>query len=60
MENIGHNLKIIHNRIEQACKNANRNTESVRLLLATKTVDSNRINFALKEGENLIGENKVQ
>ncbi|GAA3560603.1 YggS family pyridoxal phosphate-dependent enzyme [Snuella lapsa] len=60
MENISHNLKIIHNRIEQACKNANRNTESVRLLLATKTVDSNRINFALKEGENLIGENKVQ
>jgi len=60
MENIGHNLKIIHNRIEQACKKANRNTANVRLLLATKTVDSNRINFALKKGENLIGENKVQ
>lgn len=60
MKNISHNLTVIHNRIQQACKNSNREKESVRLLLATKTVDSNRINFALKQGENLIGENKVQ
>lgn len=60
MENIIHNLNIIHNRIQLACKKANREPENVRLLLATKTVDSDRINFALQQGENLVGENKVQ
>lgn len=60
MESIIHNLNIIHNRIQLACKKANRNQESVRLLLATKTVNSDRINFALQQGETLIGENKVQ
>lgn len=60
MKNITHNLKVIHNRIQQACKKANRKSKDVRLLLATKTIDSDRINFALQQGENLVGENKVQ
>jgi hypothetical protein len=60
MENIIYNLNIIHNRIQQSCKKANRNPKDIRLLLATKTVDSDRINFALQQGETLIGENKVQ
>lgn len=60
MENIVHNLAIIHNRIKYGCKKANRNSEEVRLLLATKTVNSERINFALQQGESLVGENKVQ
>lgn len=60
MENIIYNLNIIHNRIQQACKKANRNPNDIRLLLATKTVDSDRINFALQQGETLVGENKVQ
>jgi len=59
-ESITHNLKVIHNRIEKACERADRNPDEVRLLLATKTVDSERIKFALQEGETLIGENKVQ
>lgn len=54
------NLKIIHRRIQSACKRAGRNPEEVRLLLATKTVDSERIKFALEQGETLVGENKVQ
>lgn len=54
------NLEIIHRRIITACKKANRNPNQVRLLLATKTVDSERIKFALKQGENLVGENRVQ
>jgi pyridoxal phosphate enzyme (YggS family) len=59
-ETITQNLKTIHSRIQAACERAGRNREEVRLLLATKTVDSERIKFALKQGETLIGENKVQ
>lgn len=60
METIIHNINIIRKRIDNACLRANRNKKDVRLLLATKTVDSDRINFALEQGESLIGENKVQ
>lgn len=54
------NLKTIHNRIQSACERAGRDPEEVRLLLATKTVDSDRIKFALRQGETLVGENKMQ
>lgn len=59
-ETITQNLKTIHNRIQAACKKSGRNPEEVRLLLATKTVESDRIKFALNQGETLVGENKVQ
>lgn len=59
-ETISHNLKIIHKRIESACNRIGRDPKEVRLLLATKTVDSERIKFALQQGESLVGENKVQ
>lgn len=54
------NLKSVLRRMEQACLQANRNPESVRLLLATKTVSADRIKKALHAGQLLIGENKVQ
>ena len=57
---ISQNLNTIHSRIEKACEKANRNPGDVRLLLATKTVDSEKILYALEQGESLIGENKVQ
>lgn len=60
MENIRENLKFIHQRIEKACKKANRNIDDVKLLLATKTVSADKIAIALECGETLIGENKVQ
>lgn len=60
MTNIISNLAIIRNRIEQACQRAGRETSSVRLLLATKTVSADNIVVALQAGENLIGENKLQ
>ncbi len=47
MDNIQNNINIIHQRIQFACKKANRNPEDVRLLLATKTVNTDKINFAL-------------
>lgn len=54
------NLQTIHQRIQTACEKANRDPKEVRLLLATKTVDTERIKLALAQGETLIGENKVQ
>lgn len=54
------NLQTVHKRIRVACERSHRNPSDIRLLLATKTVDSDRILFALAQGENLVGENKVQ
>lgn len=54
------NLDHIINRIRQACAGCNRSSEDVRLLMATKTVPPERIKMALRAGQHLIGENKVQ
>jgi len=60
MDEIKKNISTIHRRIENACKRANRSTDEVKLLLATKTVAADKISLALQCGETLIGENKVQ
>lgn len=54
------NLELIQGRIHQACARSGRSPETVRLLLATKTVPPERIRVALQTGYTLIGENKVQ
>ncbi|UZT98805.1 YggS family pyridoxal phosphate-dependent enzyme [Chryseobacterium fluminis] len=59
-ENLLHNLKIINQRIKNACIRTGRNVDEVKLLLATKTVSAERIKIALENGETLIAENKVQ
>lgn len=59
-ENIIHNLNVILKRIENACINAGRNPKEVKLLMATKTVSTNKIKIALQTGQTLIAENKVQ
>lgn len=59
-EDILHNLTIINNRIKNACEQSGRNTDEVKLLLATKTVSAERIKVALENGQILIAENKVQ
>jgi pyridoxal phosphate enzyme (YggS family) len=59
-EDILHNLEVIHQRIMNACKKAGRNSDEVKLLLATKTVSAELIKTALENGETLIAENKVQ
>lgn len=59
-ESIVINLQTIHERINRACIKANRTPNEVRLLLATKTVGTEKIAFALDQGESLMGENKVQ
>lgn len=56
---IKQNLKTIQERINNACDRANRSPEEVKLLLATKTVSAEKIQMAIDEGYNLLGENKV-
>lgn len=60
MNEIIQNITTIHNRIKTACTNCGRNSKTVKLLLATKTVSAEKILIALQAGENLIAENKVQ
>ena len=54
------NLDAVNARIERACTAAGRAPAEVRLLLATKTVDPDRIRVAIEAGERLVGENRVQ
>lgn len=54
------NINIILNRIKNACEQSGRNPKEVKLLMATKTVDADRIKEAFGSGETLMGENKVQ
>jgi|SRR5690625_2734172 len=54
------NIKTIERRITQACMNAGRSREDVKLLLATKTVSAERIKSVLDLGYTLLGENKIQ
>lgn len=58
--NIQNNLTTILNRIDNACKNAGRNRDDVKLLMATKTVNAENIKIAIESGQTLIGENKIQ
>lgn len=59
-DHIVSNLRDIEKRIAAACQKSERARESVRLLLATKTVSADRIRVALEAGATLVGENKVQ
>ncbi|NML23542.1 YggS family pyridoxal phosphate-dependent enzyme [Pseudoflavitalea sp. G-6-1-2] len=59
-EEIRNNLHNILTRIENACISNGRQSGEVKLLLATKTVDAERIAVALQTGQTLIAENKVQ
>ncbi|GEP90515.1 hypothetical protein SAMN05660909_03001 [Chitinophaga terrae (ex Kim and Jung 2007)] len=59
-EDILKNLEIIRRRITSACTQSGRDPDSVKLLLATKTVSPDRIKIALQAGQTLIAENKVQ
>lgn len=59
-EEILDHIEAIKKRIETACTASGRNTNEVKLLLATKTVPAERIKIALQAGQTLIAENKVQ
>lgn len=59
-EDIIHNIAVIKERIVKACHKSGRNPDTVKLLLATKTVLPAQIKVALQTGQTLIAENKVQ
>ncbi|HMO61888.1 MAG TPA: YggS family pyridoxal phosphate-dependent enzyme [Ferruginibacter sp.] len=59
-EEILNNITDIQERINNACKESGRDTNEVKLLLATKTVPAERIKMALEAGYTLIAENKIQ
>ena len=57
---IEENLNLIRGKINNAVLNRdNKYSGEVRLLAVTKTVDADKINFAISKGVNLIGENRV-
>ncbi len=60
LSTIAENISQIKKRIENACKLTNRNPNEVKLLLATKTLSSERIKVAFSCKQTLIAENKVQ
>lgn len=57
---IEENIKRIREKICAAAITSGRNEKDVRFMAVTKTVDPVYINHALKQGIDLIGENKVQ
>jgi PLP dependent protein len=60
MSDVQANITKLQNRIYTACDRTGRQRDEVQLLLATKTVAPDKILAALRNGETLIGENKVQ
>ena len=53
-------LAAVESRIETACVASGRDRAAVRLLLATKTVDPQRVRVAIEAGANLVAETRVQ
>lgn len=60
VELITQNLAQVNGRISAACAGAGRSRDEVRLLLATKTVEPDRIRIAVEAGADLVAENRVQ
>lgn len=57
---IGDRIAAVRERIDAACAAAGRDPREVRLLLATKTLDADRVLDAVRAGADLLGENRVQ
>lgn len=54
------NYKIIKDNIASAAQASGRKPEDIIILAATKTVDTDTINYAVNKGIKFIGENRVQ
>lgn len=57
---VSENLKIVKDRIAQACRRAGREPEEVKIVAVTKTHPPEVIKEAISAGVNIIGENRVQ
>lgn len=58
--NVEYNYNLINERIAEAALKTGRKREDITFLAATKTVDTEIINYAISLGLDHIGENKVQ
>ncbi|MCQ2514652.1 MAG: YggS family pyridoxal phosphate-dependent enzyme [Ruminococcus sp.] len=58
--NVEYNYNLINERIAEAAFKTGRKREDITFLAATKTVDTEIINYAISLGLDHIGENKVQ
>lgn len=54
------NYAAVTERLKAAAEKSGRNINDITLLAATKTVDTETINYAISKGIKFIGENKVQ
>lgn len=59
-EEFDRNYKDVLDRLYAAAEKSGRSAEDVTLLAATKTVDADTVNYAIKKGITHIGENRVQ
>ncbi len=59
-EEFDRNYKDVLDRLYAAAEKSGRSAEDVTLLAATKTVDADTVNYAIKKGITYIGENRVQ
>jgi len=57
---IADNLNAIMNKIAAAAKRSERDPSSVKLVVATKTIEIERIQEAVSAGATILGENRVQ
>lgn len=60
VDDLRHNLALVHARIARACLRVGRDPASVRLLPVSKTVGEARLRLAWQAGCHELGENKVQ
>lgn len=59
-EDISENIKRIRFNMEEAKVRAGRENDNIKVMAVTKTVSPDRINFAVSQGYELLGENRVQ
>lgn len=60
MEEIRDNIDSIYRNIKDICSGIGKDPESITVIAVTKTIDPDRINYAVNCGIQNIGENKVQ
>lgn len=60
MQEINDSIKAISRTIEDICMRTGKDPGSITIIAVTKTVDCDRINYAIECGMKNIGENKVQ
>lgn len=59
-EDISENIKRIRFNMEEAKVRAGRELDDIKIMAVTKTVPPERVNFAVSQGFELLGENRVQ